>query len=219
MRIFVSVPCIESSGDSSCKVSHKAHCSTKSQHEIYDDKENCSLEIFVLSVFVKIICVNCEEWHSKTTSSNRRIFWEEIEKYTNKNCRPDPESPSPFFSVRVFYHATNKEKKNDIAQEMPESTMEETVKDELSEESEKSNRIVVNSSVNDYFRIYPVDDCTEQWEYGYDIDRAFPVDILPIWHLEVELFHGMIIEFSLILQRAEYHIFYEKRFCWKIYTG
>lgn len=204
MRIFVSVPCIEPSGDSSCKVSHKAHCSTKSQHEIYNDKENCSLEIFVLSVFVKIICVDCEEWHSKTTSSYRRIFWEEIEKYTNKNCCPDPQSPSPFFSVRVFYDATNKEKKNHIAQEMPESTMEKTVEDELSEESEKSNRIAINPAVNDYFRIYPVDDCTEQWEYRYDIDRAFPVNILPIRHLELELFHRMIIEI----------FFWEKVFCY-----
>jgi hypothetical protein len=64
--------------------------------------------------------------------------------------------------MRVFYDATNKDEENDIAQEMPESTMEKTVEDELSEESEKSNRIVVNSSINDYFRIYPVDDCTEQ---------------------------------------------------------
>lgn len=135
MRIFVSVPCIESSGDSSCKVSHKAHCSTKSQHEIYDDKENCSLEIFVLSVFVEIICVDCKEWHSKTTSSNRWIFWEEIEKYADKNCCPDPQSPSPLFSVAVFYNAADKEEKYDIAQEMPEPTMEEAIENELSEKS------------------------------------------------------------------------------------
>ena len=149
MRIFVSVPRVESSSDSSCKVSHKTHCSAKSKHEIYSYEEYCSFEIFVLLVLVKIIGVDSEEWHGKSASTNSRILGKLIEEYANKNCRPDPESPSPFFSVRVFYDATNKEKKYHIAQEMPESTMKEAVQYEFSEESKETNRIVIDATIDD----------------------------------------------------------------------
>lgn len=132
MRIFVSVPRVESSCYSSGKVSHKAHSGAKSDNQIYDNKENCSLEIVVLFVFVEIICVDREERHRESTSSNSWTFWEEVEKYTNKNCRPNPESPCPLFTVSVFYHAADKEEEYDITDEMPESTMEEAIEYELS---------------------------------------------------------------------------------------
>lgn len=74
MRIFVSVPRIESSCYSSCKVSHKAHRSTHSDNEIYDDQEDCSLEVVVLFVLIKIIGIDSQERHSKSTSSNSRAF-------------------------------------------------------------------------------------------------------------------------------------------------
>lgn len=64
--------------------------------------------------------------------------------------------------MSIFYHAADKEEKYDITEEMPESTMEETIEYELSEESEEANRIAVYSAINDYLRIDPVDDCSQQ---------------------------------------------------------
>ncbi len=128
---------------------HKTHCSAKSEYEIYDYEEQCSLEIFVLLVLVKIIGIDGEEWHGKTTSANSRILGKLIEEYANKNCRPDPESPGPFFTMSVLYHPPYKEEKYDIAQEMPESTMKEAVEYEFSEESEEANRIVIDATIDD----------------------------------------------------------------------
>jgi len=64
--------------------------------------------------------------------------------------------------VAVFYHAADKEKKYDITEEMPESTMEETIEYELSEESKKTNRIAVYSAIDNNLRIYPVHNGAKQ---------------------------------------------------------
>ncbi len=148
MRIFVSVPCVESSSYSSCKVPHKTNCRTKSEYEIYDYEKQCSLEVFVLLVLVKIIGIDGEKWHGKSASTNSRILRKLVEKYTNKNCRPDPESPGPFFPMSVLYHPPYKEEKYDITEEMPESTMKEAIEDELSQESKETNRIVIDATID-----------------------------------------------------------------------
>lgn len=72
--MFVSVPSIYSSSKSSCKMPHKADRCAKTENEIYDNEEYSSLEVLVLFVFIKIICVDSEERHSKATSTNGRIF-------------------------------------------------------------------------------------------------------------------------------------------------
>lgn len=210
VRVFVSVPCVQCSCDSSCKVSHKAHCSTHAQNEIYNYKENRPFQIFMFFMFVKVISIDSEEWHGKSTSSNSWILWKLIEEYSYKDCCPDPESPCPFFPMSVFDHPAYKEEKYNIAQEVPESTMQKTIENEFSEESKETNRIVIYSTIDYNFRVYPIYYCSKQWEYRYNINRAFPVYVLPVRHLEIELFHTRSIYFSLILQTEEYHALYEK---------
>lgn len=71
-------------------MSHKTHSRSKTENKIYDNKENCSFEIIVLFVFIEIIRIDREERHSKTASTDSGIFWEEVEKDSNKYSCPNP---------------------------------------------------------------------------------------------------------------------------------
>lgn len=100
-------------------------------------------------MLVKVISIDGEERHGKSTSANSRILRKLIEEYANKDCCPDPESPGPFFTMSVLYHPADKEKKYDIAQEMPEPTMEKAIENELSQETKETNRIVIDATIDD----------------------------------------------------------------------
>lgn len=95
---------------------HKTHCCSETENEIYHNEEYGSLEILMLFVFIKIICVDSKERHGKTTSTNGRIFWKKIEKNSNRNSRPNPQPPCPFFPMGIFDDSANKEEKYDIAE-------------------------------------------------------------------------------------------------------
>ncbi len=50
--------------------------------------------------------------------------------------------------MSILYHPPYKEEKYDITQEVPEPTMEKAIENELSQETEESDRIVINPTVD-----------------------------------------------------------------------
>jgi hypothetical protein len=50
--------------------------------------------------------------------------------------------------MNVLYHPPYKEEKYDIAQEMPEPTMEKAIENELSQETKETNRIAINPTID-----------------------------------------------------------------------
>jgi hypothetical protein len=74
VHMLVHIPGINTSSKCSREVSHKAHSTTQSENEIYDNEKYGSFEIFVLFMFVEIIGIDCEKRHSEAASTNSRTF-------------------------------------------------------------------------------------------------------------------------------------------------
>ena len=185
---FISIPCIESARYGSSEMSHKTHGGAPSDDEIDCDQKKSSL-IVTLSMGVEIVGVDREERESETTSANRRIIRKHVEKNTDKNRCPCPEKPCIPFPMRDFYDSTYGKKKEDIAEHMQKSSMQETVEREFSQEAKETNWIIVYPAVDDDIWNDDVNDSSENWNDWNDIDGTLPINSSYIGYLYFEVFH------------------------------
>lgn len=201
VRAFVPIPSIGDAGDGSGKMTHKAHCRSPADQEIERYEQESSFVVAVL-MFVQIVGVDGEQSHGKAAAPDGGTIGEEVEEYADKDRCPDPEIPRPLLSVGVFYYPTYDDEKEDIAHDMPKSSMEEAIEDEFPEKSQETDRIIVDSPIDDDFRIYRIDQGAKDGQHRDYRNRAFPVYVPEIRHSDIDLFHRRSIWFSLVLQSS-----------------
>ena len=195
----------------------ETHWSTTADNEIDNYEEYCSFIITSSLLFAEVVGIYSEEWHSETTSSDGTALRENCEKNTNKYCRPYPQIPCPFLSMCLFDNSANKEEENNITKYMQDACMEKTIENHLFNKTKNIGMMITYSSMKNYIGIKNIKQCSYQRERRYSIYRAFPINTSPVRKLDVYIFHKESICFSLILQREEYHILYEKYLCREIH--